>query len=111
MRKFTQENRDRIISLLRLGNSTRTVSKDTGASQSSVAQLRRQHMDNQSPLSAGRPRVLSSRHEREIARSAASGKLLTAVDVQKYIEKSEFSSICANTVRRSLRRSGLKARV
>jgi transposase len=103
--------KNHMISLLRHGNSIRNIAAQTGASKSLVAKVRKEHTSTLSFKRDGRPRTLTARQKRQIARLASSGKFLTAVDIKKHLQSSELASISPNTVRRSLRRSGLRARI
>jgi hypothetical protein len=111
MKGLTPEKKDSIISLLRSGKSTRFTSLEIGVSQSSVSRLRREYLSHQESPKVGRPMILSSRQAREIGRLVGSGRLLTAVDARQDMESSNLAVVSAKTVRRSLRRSELKARV
>ena len=83
----------------------------TGVSQSTVARLHRQHRDTLGSIQPGRPRTLTERQERLIARSAASGSVLTAVEAQTSLQASSLADVSVQTVRRALERSGLHARI
>jgi transposase len=111
MKKISDGVRERVLSLLRSGISTRNVARQAGASQSSVSRIRRQYMPALPPNKAGRPKALTPRQAREIARLASSGKALTAVEIQRHLQISELATVSFGIVRDSLRRSGLRARV
>lgn len=59
----------------------------------------------------GRPRILTERHDRNIAKFIKSGECSNAVQIQKKLISEKNIIVSPNTVRRSLRRQGLTARI
>jgi transposase len=111
MKSISEAIKFQITSLLSSGASTRDIAAQTGTSKTTICRLRRECSEEDKLLGVGRPKILTARQERNIANSAASGKLITAVNIQKSLENSELASVSVRTVRRSLRRSGLHSRI
>ena len=106
--------RARIQLLREEGYSTRQIALREGVDHSTVARIcqRISNTGSYEDMSrSGRPRILSKRHERKIARLVTSNECQTAVDVQYSLRESENTTVSGNTVRRILQRSGLVARV
>jgi transposase len=111
MKRLSRSIRRHIISLIWAGDSTRAIASQTGVSHTTVSQIRSSCVLEHSKPHPGRPRSLSSYEEREIARLARTGKVLTAVDAKKEMDELELASVSVDTVRRTLNRSGLRARI
>jgi transposase len=111
MKKTSRTIRNHIISLLRSQNSIRNIADKVGVSKSLVAKIRKQYMSTLFTNGGGRPKSLTFRHERQIAHLTSSGKILTAVDIQKHLQSSKLASTSTGTIRNSLKRMGLRARV
>ena len=89
---------------LRLGNNTQP---------STILRLKKKYdetgeVKNKPP--PGRPRLLTSRDERILVHRIMTDECSTAVDVQKSLKVNEKLEVSTNTVRRALKRNGLKAR-
>ena len=59
----------------------------------------------------GRPSILTKRNERTIIRRIMSNDCTTAVDVKRSLKVNEKIEVSANTIRRVLKRNGLRSRV
>jgi hypothetical protein len=59
----------------------------------------------------GHPRLLSKRHERRIVCYISSGECSTAVDIQKKLKIDDQIDISAETIRRILKKNGLKSKI
>ena len=110
MRKVSAETETSIISLLKGGNSERETAARLKISRSVIYRIRKSRDDDLPTQRSGRPRVLSEQLERKYSRLATPGVIETAVDVKKHIEEDYGIAISANTVRRALRKCGLKAK-
>ena len=111
MKTFSKSIHNQVKSLLESGLSIRDVAAQLQVSKLFVGKLRRSLTSLQMTLYNGRPRLFTARLERKIARQAESGKSLTAVDVKNDLESTTLAIVSSNTVRRSLKRSGLHARI
>ena len=114
MSKVSLSKKARIHALLSTGLSTRKVAHNEGVSQSTATRLynlqdtSRNYRDL--PRS-GRPRLFTERDERRILRLLSSGECETAVDIQRCLKSDYNVNVSADTVRRTLQRNGLVARV
>ena len=114
MKAIPPYKRERILTLLQEGHPSRTVAAREKVSHVSVLRIKKLKEKtgdfNVAPR-PGRPRILTERHDRNIARFIKSGQCSNATQVQKKLISDENIIISPNTVRRSLRRQGLVARV
>jgi transposase len=114
MKPISLYKRERIFALLQEGLPSRTVAAREKISHVSVLRIKKLKEKtggfNVVPR-PGRPRILTVRHDRNIARLIKSGECSNAVQVQKKLISDENIIISPNTVRRSLKRQGLVARV
>ena len=114
MPSLAPEKRARILVLLEEKYSAREIARREGVSPSTVTNIRKRWQQTQSCQEArrtGRPRAVSERGERQIARLVTSGQCHTAVDAQQLLREIEGEAVSARTVRRIFGRSGLVARV
>ena len=111
MKRLPESTKSLVLSLVQSGHSMSDTAAQVGVSVSTVSQWCRACPNLQIPPKVGRPTVLSSRQEWEIARLARSGKCTTSVDVRNHLENVGLAAVSLTTVRRSLRQSGLVARV
>jgi len=106
--------RERIFDLIKEGLPSRTIAFREKVSHSSVIRIKQRQEKTGSfnvKPKPGRPRILTERHDRNIARLIKSGQCSNAVQVQKNLISYENITVSPNTVRRSLKRQGLAARV
>lgn len=114
MRAIPISKRNRISTLLEEGYSSRAIAFRVKVSHSTV--LRIKHLKEQTGCldvlpRSGRPRILTNRHERRIARQLRSGTCSNAIQTQKKLTTDEGVRVSANTIRRALWRQGLQSRV
>ena len=106
--------RERIFDLLQEGYPSRTVAAREKVSHVSVLRIKKLKEETGSfnviPR-PGRPRILTVRHDRNIAKLIKSGECSNAIQVQKKLISDENIVISPNTVRRSLKRQGFVTRV
>src|SRR5215212_11037366 len=114
MKPIPLYQRERIFALLQEGHPSRTVAAREKVSHVSVLRIKKLKEKtggfNVIPR-PGRPRILTVRHDRNIARLSKSGECSNAVQAQKKLISDENIIVFPNTVRRSLKRQGLVARV
>lgn len=114
MPSLTPEKRARILVLLEEKYPAREIARREKIQPSTVLRIRKRWQKTQSCQDArrtGRPRAVSERGERQIARLVTSGQCHTAVDTQQLLRESEGEAVSSRTVRRIFRRIGLVARV
>ena len=109
MRKLPSNKRTRIIRLLRGRLLDRKVGQIVGVSPMTVGRVRKNDASDIVVSRGGRPRLLSTRDERLLVRQATSGKADTAVQLKKNLQESTGVEVSASTIRRSLKKSGLRA--
>ncbi|CAI2198990.1 12327_t:CDS:1, partial [Funneliformis geosporum] len=99
--------RERIITLLQEGYSSRSVAFRENISHSSVIRIK-QRKEKTGSLDVipkpGCPRILTERHDRNIAKLIKSGECSNAIQIQKSLISNENINISSNTIRRSLKR-------
>lgn len=114
MKAIPHYQRERIITLLQEGYSSRSVAFRENVSHSSVIRIK-QRKEKTGSLDVipkpGRPRILTERHDRNIAKLIKSGECSNAIQIQKSLISNENINISSNTIRRSLKREGLVSRV
>jgi len=102
------------VTRLTNGEPTRKIADLEQVSQSGVAKIKMKlasTLDLKDLPRSGRPRILTERDERKIVREIVSNSAQTAVDVQKNLKHNDLLEISTQTVRRALRRNGLRARI
>lgn len=99
------------ISLLHQGISYRNVASRLSISKSMVSKIQKTHFPGRKSPQGGRPRLISTRQENLIIRKIVSGELDTAVDVKKSLQQHQQVNVSADTVRRVLKRKGMKSAV
>src|ERR1700722_8048286 len=109
MRTLSLASQNHILSLLDAGHSATQIAPNTGYSLGPVSKLRSKHRSHLSKSLGGRPPKLSSANIRHEQRLISSGKADTAVDVTEALKNITNQSLSAQTVRRSLKATGLKA--
>jgi len=100
-------SRQLAIILLKEGMSVRVVAQRFSISKSTVARWRAKEEKDIPRSVGGRPRKLTLRDSRIIARHAIIGQIPTATALQKHLEQRYGLSAHRTTVARSLKRSGL----
>jgi transposase len=104
----TQKTRD-AVSLLLQGHSYSKVAARLSISKATVHRIKKLHLPGGGRAQAGRPRLLGAQQVRHIVRKATSGQLDTAVEVKKSMLEQQQIQLSADTVRRALKRSGLRS--
>jgi len=111
MKAISEAAKSRAISLLQAGRSIRDAAEISGVSRSTVARFRLEASYPMSACKMGRPRILCARQERLIARMVGSGKWKDAEKARSGLNAEYKVKISSESLRRSLRRSGLQSRV
>lgn len=109
MKSLSQEQHTLILSLLENQKSTREIQAITGIHYSTISRIRSKLCSHLSKSVGGRPTKLSSTTLRYATRLISSGKADTAVDVAKTLQNTLEESVSPQTVRRGLKKIGLKA--
>lgn len=111
---LSPEKRARLCALLEEGYPSRFIASKENVSQSTVIRTK-QRKDISGTFKnkpkPGRPRLLTGRNERKVLRLIATGECTNAVAIQKKLKIEEQIEISESTVKRTLRRNGLSARV
>ena len=108
------EKRSRIYTLIQEGYNSREIANRENVDHATVLRIKKRKEETGSFDVAprpGRPRILTERHERNIAKLVKSGECSNAIQIQKKLATDENTLISPNTIRRALRRQGLVARV
>src|SRR5262245_46463845 len=114
MPSLSPEKRARILALLEEKYPAREIARREGVHHSTVTNIRKRWQQTQSYQDAhrmGRPRAVSERGKRRIARLVTSGQCRTAADAQQLLRERGEAAVTTTTVRRIFKRSGLVARV
>src|SRR5215469_13896145 len=111
MKSLLQETILAATALLNNGESYSMISQRLGISKKAISTIKNKHLPDLSPNKAGRRRVLTDHDDRYLSRKIASGVADTAVAVAKIAKNDLQKVVSAETVRRSLRRVGLKSAI
>ena len=112
MRKISAAITNNIVSLLQQGNSVESTARTTSVSVGHVSKVRRSiedTIDKENVPLNGRPSKLSEVDDRQIRRVVRSGAAKSASKVVKLLKATGAVNVSAATVRRSLKRSGMKS--
>ena len=95
------------------GNSYRKVARLIGVSKSGVAKIYKQAVCpvRRVWLKRGRPRKISSRTARKIAREFISGRVFSPKVMAEKLANSRIATVSDRTIRRTLRAKGLRSYV
>ena len=99
----------RTISLLREGASVRQVAERLSISKSTVSRIRQKHLPALTNVPAGRSPLLSVAGRRYVTRLITSGTFDTASEVCKHLQQTSDVGASVDTVRRTLKSSGLRS--
>jgi len=110
MQKISNQKRTDAVALLNQGLSYKKIAAKLSISKSTVRNIRKSLAPARQNPRAGRPKLLSSRDEQFIIRKITSGEADTAVEARQSIEECHRIQVSADTVRRTLKNSGLRAR-
>ena len=106
---LSDETRNKVIAYARQGHSISYIMLKTGVSKSQVSKLRSEFCPEVPKSQGGRPSLLSSTAVRHATRLIESGKADTAVQVHRLLRDTFLGSVSIQTVRRVLKREGMKA--
>lgn len=109
MREIHLNQRNDIISGLESGQSIREVAQNVGVSSATVGRIAKTYCSGRKLKKGGRPSILSDADKRYCVRQTTVGKLDNAVKVKKQLEKDHKIKVSSDTIRRTLRGSGLGA--
>ena len=109
MKSLSNAQTTDILSLLDLGQSIRQISQTTGVHYSTISRIRSKLHPTLAKAIGGRPTKISSTLIRHATRLITSGKADTAVDVTKSLQNVVEGSISTKTMRRALKKAGMKA--
>jgi transposase len=107
MKPISKDTRQSIISLLDDGLTSRQIAKNLGIGYSTINRVRLKARPDAPKHQGGRPAKLTATDKRKLVRLATSGKADTAPQLMQ--ELKDQVNVSANTVRRALKESGLKA--
>ena len=116
MKTISYSKTNNIIQSLNSGKSYGNISIEQGVSKGTVYNIATKNSKNKTSNEiydkgnlGGRPRKLSERDERIILRFIESGECETAVEVSKHLSKFHKKNISASTIRRLLRKAGMRS--
>jgi len=109
MKSLTSAQTTRILSLLDQGKSAHQVASITGQGIATISRLCSKHRSSLSKVAGGRPPKLSSSDLHYSIRQITSQKTEHATELSKTLQEMNGESISARTVRRALRKVGMKA--
>jgi transposase len=108
---LSKQQTSNVIARLQAGDSVRKVSKSLGISLGSVSNIRKTQCPNLPPSSIGRPLKLSNRNIQHAVHLITSGEKSTATEVANTLQEITNRDVSAETVRRALKRTGMKSAV
>jgi transposase len=91
MRAISVSQRNRIVSLLKSGETIREVSQKVGLSTATVCRIGKQACSDRKMNKGDRPQALSHANERYCSRQITTGKLDNAVKVKKALRRTLVS--------------------
>ena len=109
MKKISPNKITNVISLLNQGFSYNMVAARLSLSKATVHRIKKVHLPYHNHAQPGRPKSLTPQQEQLIVQKLISRELDNAVDITKHLQDYQQTHVNANTVRRALKRSGLKA--
>ena len=110
MKKISEEKRGIIINLLDSGLSAREIAKQCNVGRSTVNRIRNKLRPDINKPTGGRPDKLTNQTKCYIVRSISSGQSDTATNITKQLKNDAIVDVNSETVRHTLRKSGLTAR-
>src|SRR5690349_21078394 len=111
MKRIPDDIRAAIVQRVLNGGSIRVAAQDFGVSIGSVSNIVKFSGCNVLSKPNGRPRKLGVRDERKLVRWLSSGDCHTAVEASKRLKSDENINLSVTSVKRALRRNGLRGRV
>ncbi len=109
MKSISQQTQNDIISLLEQGKSCRQIAQEIGVHYSTVSKFCSELNFTPPKGKGGHPSKLTPTAICHAIHIISTGKADTAVDVTKSLQETFPGTISASTVRRGLKKSGLKA--
>src|SRR5262249_41918510 len=91
------------------GLSVREIAENTGASKSTVQNIRKRHLPDIETSKGGRPKKLSRQDSHYCSRLITSGGAQTATDVAKLLRDCAGMHVSRQTVARALNSQGMNA--
>ena len=111
MKQVSQQVIAEVVYLLHNGHSYTQIAAQLQLSKTSICRIKQRYLPDLAHSKGGRPKLLDERKVRMMVRQITSGQLDTAVDVAKRVKQVEDTEISADTVRRALKKAGMKAAV
>ena len=112
MKKIPIELRNSIIHALGSSTSDRMIALEFGVGRTTVGRIRKEICGKTPvPQKKGRPRKLTMRDEQWTVRQIKTGKTENATSLSKQLKERGIATVSPKTVRRTLKRAGLKALV
>jgi transposase len=109
MKSLSAEKRKQIIFLLNAGNSVSKIHSSTGVSTSTISRIRCEYCPDLHRVSAGRPCKLTSANIRYAQHLITSAKVENAAQVTRALCNITNNTLSSQTVRRALKKDGMKA--
>ena len=109
MKSLSTDQVNQVIAFLELGQTTRQISASTGFSNSTISRIRTEHCPNLPKATGGRPSIISPTDMRHAIRLLGTGKAENAVQITKTLQDVKNHSISPQTIRRHLKKAGMKA--
>ena len=111
MRRISENTRNSILSLIDVGLSTRQVAERLGVGRMTVSRVRAAARPYARKSRGGRPAKLTAADKRRAVRKITSGEADNAVQLTQQMRDTANVEVSVHTVRRALKRAGLKAAV
>ena len=108
-KRLTQADRKHVLAVLETGKSVRATAAETGVSKSTVHEILRSSPLKRPNPRGGRPRKLSDRIVRELAKDLTRNRLRSAKEAVHKALAVEDVEVSPTTIRRNLHRHGLRA--
>lgn len=109
MRKLSPQIVSDVTSLLKQDLSLNEIARRLSVSKGFVHKIKQQSASSRIGCVPGNRKLLSDRHERLIVHKITSGEVDTAVEAAKSLQETHQLSIHPITIRRALKRCGLRA--
>lgn len=110
MKPITKSKKNSIVSLLKKGMSCREIAEKLNVGKSTVSRIRKSDDCLASVSKGGRPKKFTSRDKVYCVHQITKGRKSGAVAVKKCLLGEHGVDVDPNTVRRSLRESGIKSK-
>jgi transposase len=105
-------SRIEICRLRDLGYTLRSIASQVGCSPAAVSYVYKRFKEtgtHEDRPRKGRPRLMEPRMERALVRNLLNGQCTTAVDLQKHVKNNYRMNVSTFTIRRALKRQGMRA--